>query len=122
MPLAAAAAAALLAPLLLAAGRCPPGTAEVDSFDAEGKRWTACEDLATPGGAVVLVPEPEADGETAAAAGPIWLPKSYEPYNQGTDDDYYYGLGKVLHFPSLVSHPLAGTIRLFPTTAKLRRA
>ena len=24
----------------------------------------------------------------------IWMPKGYEPYNQGTDDDYYLGLGK----------------------------
>lgn len=89
-------AAALLAPLLLAtAGSCPAGTVEVDNFVAEGKRWTACEDLATPGGAVVLVPEgPGADGGPAGAAGPVWLPKSYEPYNQGTDDQYYLGLGK----------------------------
>ena len=65
---------------------CPAGTTAVDTFSAEGKKWTACEDLAVPGGALVLMP--------ADATGNVWLPKSYEPYSQGTDEEYYLGLGK----------------------------
>ena len=66
---------------------CPSGTTPVDTFTAEGKNWTACEDLQTPGGALVLVP---ADSSAAA----VWLPKTYEPYSPAPDDAYYLGLGK----------------------------
>jgi hypothetical protein len=68
-----------------ALGACPASTTQVDTFVAEGTEWTACEDLSTPGGGLALVP---------AAGAPVWLPKSYEPYRQGADDEYYLGLGK----------------------------
>ena len=69
-----------------AAAACPAGTTVVEaSFSAEGKSWTACEDLSVPGGSIVLVP---ADGE------PVWLPKTYEPFAPKPDSEYYLGLGK----------------------------
>ena len=34
---------------------CPKGTTSVDTFSAEGARWSACEDLAVPGGAIALM-------------------------------------------------------------------
>eukprot|EP00729_Bicosta_minor_P010516 gene10516-5658_t len=61
------------------------GQTKVDTFTYNGTDWLACEDLSTHGGALVLVNK---DGKA------IWMPKGYEPYNQGTDDDYYFGLGK----------------------------
>ena len=64
---------------------CPSGLTHVDSFSAEGTAWDACEDLMTEGGALALIPH---DGEA------VWLPKSHEPYSQGTDDEYYLGFGK----------------------------
>ena len=77
----------LLVAALAPAGamRCPDTATQVDTFSAEGTVWTACEDLSTQGGAIVLVPR---SGEA------IWLPKTYEPYSQGSDEEYYLGLGK----------------------------
>lgn len=34
---------------------CPPTTTQLDTFNAEGKQWVACEDLSIPGGAIALV-------------------------------------------------------------------
>eukprot|EP00911_Craspedida_sp_UC1_P000935 UC1_evm4s707 len=34
------------------------------------------------------------DGYKSAKRVPVWLPKTYEPFRQGIDDDYYLGLGK----------------------------
>ena len=64
---------------------CPPGTTRVDAFTAEGASWLACEDLQLPGGALALVSDTADD---------VWLTKAHEPYSQGTDDEYYLGLGK----------------------------
>lgn len=64
---------------------CPVGTTSVDRFAAEGTMWTACEDLQTPGGGLALRPD---------AGEPVWLSKSFEPYSQRADEDYYLGLGK----------------------------
>ena len=51
---------------------CPPGTTRVDTFvTADQVQWLACEDLATPGGGITLVPEL---GEA------VHMPKTYEPY------------------------------------------
>ena len=72
--------------LALANAGCPSAELTlVDTFLADGVSWTACEDLSRPGGALVLSPT---KGE------PVWLSKSYEPYSQGSDDEYYLGLGK----------------------------
>jgi len=65
--------------------QCPEEMTKVDSFTFQGGSWSACEDLSQPGGALALVPK---SGEI------VWLSKSYEPYSQGSDDDYYLGLGK----------------------------
>ena len=65
---------------------CPAGTTQVDTFTtADRIEWSACEDLAVPGGGITLVPE-------RGAA--VHLPKSYEPYSPEPDDYYYLGLGK----------------------------
>ena len=65
---------------------CPAGTAKVDDFaTADGMHWSACEDLASPGGGLTLVPE---------AGRAVHLPKSYEPYSPEPDEAYYLGLGK----------------------------
>ena len=73
-------------------GAAPPcggaGTAgftAVDHFTVNGTDWTACEDLAIPGGALVLL---SADGSSE------WFSKSHEPYIQGNDSAFYLGLGK----------------------------
>ena len=68
------------------ARRCPDGMAQLEaSFSAEGQDWTACEDLSTPGGSILLVP----------STGPmVWQPKTYENFQQGLDSDYYLGLDK----------------------------
>lgn len=58
---------------------------DVAKFSAESQEWRVCEYLDDPGGAIHLLP---------ANGAPVVLSKSYEPYNQGTDDDYYLGLGK----------------------------
>ena len=79
---------ALLVPAAAAgaARECPGGTSVLEaSFSAEGQEWTACEDLRTPGGSLVLVPT---HGEV------VWQPKTYEPFQQGDDNEYYLGLGK----------------------------
>ena len=39
------------------AGVCPQGQTQVDTFSYNGAAWTACEDLSTQGGALVLVPK-----------------------------------------------------------------
>ena len=33
---------------------CPPATTQLDTFQLNGSAWVACEDLQTPGGALVL--------------------------------------------------------------------
>eukprot|EP01052_Picozoa_sp_SAG31_P043318 SAG31_NODE_7176_length_1764_cov_1.500600_3_plen_97_part_00 len=35
---------------------CPTDTSRVDTFEARGLHWTACEDLQVPGGTIALVP------------------------------------------------------------------
>ena len=64
---------------------CPTAFTRVDAFVAEGLAWSACEDLATPGGHIVLAP-------SRGAA--VWLPKTCESFAQGPDSDYYLGLDK----------------------------
>eukprot|EP00729_Bicosta_minor_P012126 gene12126-30363_t len=64
---------------------CPQHLTTVDHFAVNGTNWTACEDLAVPGGALVLL---SADGNSE------WFSKSHEPFIQGADSDYYLGLGK----------------------------
>ena len=65
---------------------CPKGTTQVDTFTtADRVEWSACEDLAVPGGGITLVP---------ASGSAVHLPKSYEPYSPEPDDHYYLGLGK----------------------------
>jgi hypothetical protein len=75
----------VLAPLCLA---CPDGfTVVEESFSAEGKSWTACEDLKHPGGDILLVP---ASGEV------VRLPKSFEPFAPAPDSEYYLGMNKTV--------------------------
>lgn len=76
---------ALLAPQTSAAATCPDGTTTLDSFEADGKTWAACEDLSQPGGGIALVP----DGGDL-----LWIPKTYEPFAPKPDSEYYLGLGK----------------------------
>ena len=65
---------------------CPVGTTQVDTFTtADRIEWSACEDLAVPGGGITLVP---------SQGLAVHLPKSYEPYSPEPDDHYYLGLGK----------------------------
>ena len=44
--------------VLLARGTscCPAGTTLVDTFEADGQAWSACEDLQVPGGGLTLLP------------------------------------------------------------------
>ena len=78
---------AMVVPALTAAAGCPTGTTTLEpSFSAEGASWAACEDLKTPGGGIVLVPE--GGGEA------VWMPKTYEPFAPAPDAEYYLGLGK----------------------------
>jgi hypothetical protein len=64
---------------------CPGGSMTiVDSFTAEGRQWVACEDLSVPDGQLALISKEET----------VFLPKSFEPYSQGLDEDYYLSLGK----------------------------
>jgi hypothetical protein len=71
---------------------CPNGMVAVESFSAEDRQWTACEDLSSPGGGLVLVPN-MANGNDGSSSS-VWLSKTYEPYSQGPDSEYYLGLGK----------------------------
>ena len=67
---------------------CPPGATHVDSFiTADGTAWLACEDLQTPAGGLTLVP---------SAGAPLHIPKTYEPYWQGSaaDAEYFLGLDR----------------------------
>ena len=67
--------------------KCPAGfTVVEDSFSAEGKSWTACEDLKHPGGDIQLVPDSGGDI--------VRLPKTFEPYAPAPDSEYYLGLNK----------------------------
>ena len=77
----------LLLGLASAAGSGSPSgyTVVEPRFDAEGTSWTACEDLAHPGGEILLVP---ASGDV------VRLPKSFEPYAPAPDSDYYLGMNK----------------------------
>ena len=69
-----------------AAPTCPSGITLVDSFVLNGTTWSACEDLQTPSGALVLV---SSTGEM------LWFPKGYELYGTNwTDSSYYLGLGQ----------------------------
>ena len=137
------------------AAQCPDQFTLVDAFAAEGKRWIACEDLTKPGGPIVLVPlsttdpnaspaarDPHAtvhpakplDADDAQGIEEVWLPKTYEPYTQGTDDEYYLGIGKekvlaakwdmlgdaVLHSSCQRSTPTTGLCE--PTWAGVERA
>lgn len=45
----------LLLQLSVSAGVCPQGQTKVDTFTYNGTDWSACEDLSTHGGALVLV-------------------------------------------------------------------
>jgi hypothetical protein len=67
------------------APECPGLLTVVDNFTVHGTAWVACEDLAVPGGALVLL---------SAAGAQEWFDKSHEPYIQGDDEEYYLGLGK----------------------------
>ena len=90
MLLASAAAAAAIDPRLVAKPEgpaCPAADlAIVQSFKVNGTTWIACEDLSTPGGALVLV----------SSVGDVeWFEKGYAPYGTNwTDDHYYLGMGK----------------------------
>ena len=58
----------------------------VDSFLARGAAWSACEDLQTPGGALLLL---SSGGEAE------WFSKTYAPYGtNATDSEYYLGLDR----------------------------
>ena len=50
---------------------CTGALTTVDHFTLNGTAWTACEDLAAPGGALALL---SADGSAE------WFSKSHEPY------------------------------------------
>lgn len=64
---------------------CKDGMTRVATFDLNDTAWAACEDLERPGGALVLL---SADGAAE------WFEKTYEPYTQGGDDQYYLNLTK----------------------------
>lgn len=78
----------LLPPVVVCSSQpaCPAGASLVDTFDAEGERFLACEDLALPGGGITLVPF---SGDEA-----VHLPKTYEQYAPHPDSHYYLGLDK----------------------------
>jgi hypothetical protein len=65
--------------------QCPQALTAVDSFIINGTAWVACEDLAVHGGALALL---------SSTGVQEWFSKSFEPYIQGADEDYYLGLGK----------------------------
>ena len=66
-----------------AAIRCPAGTDKTDAFAAnDGTQWLVCEDLGAPDGGLVLV---------SGAGRAEHFSKTYEPYLQGPDTDYYLG-------------------------------
>ena len=72
----------------LAGRRCPTGmTVLEESFFAEGHEWSACEDLTRPGGSILLDP-------VGTGCAPVWQPKTYEPFLQGPDSDYYLEMDK----------------------------
>lgn len=137
-----------------AVAQCPERFSLVDTFAAEGKWWLACEDLTQPGGSIVLLSTSHPLASAAArdplhaavhTVGPldagntrgfeqVWLPKTYEPYTQGSDDEYYLGIGKekvlsakwdmlgdhVLHKSCVRSTPTTGVCE--PTWAGVERA
>ena len=78
------------------AGRCPTGmTVLEESFFAEGHEWSACEDLSRPGGSILLAPAGTPTPATVTGGGtPVWQPKTYEPFLQGPDSDYYLEMDK----------------------------
>jgi hypothetical protein len=111
----------------VAAAGCPEGHTVVEpSFNAEGKVWTACEDLTHPGGDILLIP---VGGEV------VRLPKSFEPYAPAPDSEYYLGMNKtvvlkskwdmmgqqILHGCS-PSERLSGSDFCEPTWAQIERA
>ena len=57
----------------------------VATFNINNAAWCACEDLERPGGAILLV-SAEGDAE--------WFEKTYEPYTQGGDEEYYLNYTK----------------------------
>ena len=63
-----------------ASPKCAGGMTLVANFNIDNTAWCACEDLEHPGGAILLV-SAEGDAE--------WFEKTYEPYTQGGDEDYY---------------------------------
>ena len=67
---------------------CPAGMVAMDTFEAEGMNWTACEDVRRPDGAIALIPK------TGGESGAMWFEKTYEPYSPKPDSSYYLGLGK----------------------------
>ena len=77
---------ALLAACSHAAVSCPQAAAtEVAQFSFEDVDWTACEDLSTRAGTLALV----------SSSGAVeWFEKGFEPYTQGSDDEYYLNLSK----------------------------
>ena len=81
LPLALASGGALAAP----PPGCPASLTQIASFELNGTSWAACEDLSRRDGALALV-----SGGGAAE----WFEQTYEPYTQGSDDDYYLGLTK----------------------------
>ena len=76
----------LVALVASAAATCPAGTTQVGTFDVDDTQWAACEDLQIMGGGINLI-SPTGDKHEH-------YPKSYEPYTQGVDEEYYLGLGK----------------------------
>ena len=79
---------------------CIDGLTRVATFDINGTAWAACEDLQRPDGALVLM---SADGRAE------WFEKTYEPYTQGGDDQYYLNLTKA-HVMSAREDVLATTL------------
>ena len=65
---------------------CPDEMTRVDFFLARGAAWSACEDLQTPGGALLLL---SSGGEAE------WFSKTYAPYGtNASDGEYYLGLNR----------------------------
>lgn len=82
----------LLAATPAAASACPAAMTMLETVHVDGVGYTVCEDLQDPGGGIAMVPDDDATDD-GRSSGEYW-PKTHEPYAQGTDDEYYLGLGK----------------------------
>eukprot|EP01048_Picozoa_sp_COSAG05_P018612 COSAG05_NODE_2752_length_2684_cov_3.365571_1_plen_528_part_10 len=70
-----------------AALSCPVGLVQVDTFELNGTGWAACEDLQRRRNSALALAS--ADGRVVE-----WFAQGYEPYTQGSDEEYYLNMTK----------------------------